>query len=55
MHNEKTSLEMVKNQAVAQRRSVVKMFLKISQNSQKYSCDGVSFLMKLQTGRLQLY
>ena len=35
-------------EAVAQRRSVEKVFLKISQNSQENTCARVSFLIKLQ-------
>ena len=36
-------------EAVAQRCSVKKVFLKISQNSQENNCARVSFLIKLQT------
>ena len=36
------------SEAVIQRSSVKKVFLKISQNSQKNTCAGVSFLMKFQ-------
>ena len=32
-----------------------KVFLKISQNSQENTCAGVSFLIKLQVPRLQIY
>ena len=32
-----------------------KLFLKISQNSQKNTCARVSFLIKLQASELQLY
>ena len=35
-------------QAVAQRWSVKKVFLEISQNSQESACARVSFLIKLQ-------
>ena len=35
--------------AVAQRRSVKKMFLKISQNSQEDACARISFLIKLSS------
>ena len=35
-------------EAVAQRCSVKKMFLEISQNSQENTCARVSFLIKLQ-------
>ena len=35
-------------EAVAQRCSVTKVFLKISQNSQKNTCARTSFLIKLQ-------
>ena len=31
------------------------MFLRISQNSQGNTCSGVSFLVKLKAGGLQLY
>ena len=41
--------------AVVQRRSVKKVFLEISQNSQENTCAGVSFLIKLKTLGLQLY
>ena len=36
-------------EAVVQRCSVKKMFLEISQNSQKNTCARVSFLIKLQS------
>ena len=36
------------SEAVAQRCSVKKVFLKISQNSQESTCARVSFLIKLQ-------
>ena len=42
-------------EAVAQRCSVKKVFLLISQNSQENTCARVSFLIKLQTRGLQLY
>ena len=35
-------------EAVAQRCSIKKVFLKISQNSQENTCARVSFLIKLQ-------
>ena len=38
-----------------QRCSMKKVFLEISQNSQVKPCAGVSFLLKLQALRLQLY
>ena len=38
----------VLSEAVAQRRSVKKVFLEISQNSQENTCVRVSFLIKLQ-------
>ena len=38
-------------EAVSQRCFVKKVFLKISQNSQKKTCDRVSFLIKLQETR----
>ena len=34
---------------------VKKLFLKVSQNSKKNICIGVSFLIKLQTLGMQLY
>ena len=40
---------------VAQRCSVKKVFLEISQNSQERTCARVSFLIKLQTPGLLLY
>ena len=43
------------SEAVVQRCSVKKMFLKISQNSQDNTRVAVSFLIKLQTWGLQLY
>ena len=42
-------------EAVAQRCSVKKVFLKISQNSQENTCARVYFLTKLQTWGLHLY
>ena len=42
-------------EAVAQRCSVKKVFLLISQNSQKNTCARVSSLIKFQTRGLQLY
>ena len=36
------------SEAVVQRSSVKKMFLKVSQNSQENTCARVSFLIKLQ-------
>ena len=39
-------------EAVVQRCSVKKVFLKISQNSQENTCTRVSFLIKLQTSGL---
>ena len=41
------------SEAVTQRYSVRKMFLKISQNSQEGTFVGVSFLVKLQTSLVQ--
>ena len=41
--------EHLKTEAVAQRCSVKKMFLEISQNSQENTCARVSFLIKLQS------
>ena len=43
------------SKAVAQRCSVKKVFLEISQNSQENTCARASFLIKLQTSALQLY
>ena len=37
-----------RSEAVSQRRSVKKVFLKISQNSQENTFAGASFLIKLQ-------
>ena len=45
-------LEFIHTEAVVQRCSVKKVFLKISQNSQENTCVGVSFLQVLG---LQLY
>ena len=42
-------------EAVTQRRSVKKVFLEVSQNSQENTCARVSFLIKLQASDLQLY
>ena len=42
-------------EAVAQRCSVKKVFLKISQNSPENICARASFLKKLQGSGLQLY
>ena len=42
-------------EAVVQRCSVKKVFLKISQNSQENVCTRVSFEIKLQDSDLQLY
>ena len=42
-------------EAVAQRCSVKKVFLEISQNSQENTCARASFLIKLQAWDLQLY
>ena len=42
-------------EVVAQRCSVKRVFLKISQKSQENTCARVSFLIKLQAGGLQLY
>ena len=42
-------------EAVAQRRSVKKVFLEILQNSQENNCARVSFLTKMQGSGLQLY
>ena len=44
----------LKPEAVTRRCSVKKVFLKISQNIQENSSARVSFLIKLQAGRLQL-
>ena len=41
-------------EAVTQRYSVKKMFLEISQNSEEYTCAGVSFLIKLQASGLRI-
>ena len=43
------------SEAVAQRCSVKKTFLEISQNSQENACARVSFLIKLQAWGLQFY
>ena len=42
-------------EAVVQRCSVKKVFLKISQNLQENTCTRVPFLIKLQVLCLQLY
>ena len=42
-------------EAVAQRCSLKKVFLKISQNSQENTCTRVYFLIKLQNSGMQLY
>ena len=42
-------------EAVAQRCSLKKVFLEISQNSQENTCARVPFLTNLQTSGLQLY
>ena len=42
-------------EAVAQRCSVKKVFLEISQNSQENTCARASFLIKLQVSGMQLY
>ena len=42
-------------EAVVRRCSVKKMFLNISQNSQENTCARCSFLIKLQSWRLQLF
>ena len=42
-------------EAVGQRCSVKKVFLGIWQNSQENTCVRVSFLIKFQVSRLQLY
>ena len=42
-------------EAVVQRCSVKKAFLKISQNSQENTCARVSFLIKLKASAQQLY
>ena len=42
-------------EAVAQRCSVRKVFLEISQNSQENACARVSFLIKFQALGLQLH
>ena len=39
----------IASEAVAQKCSVIKVFLKILQNSQENTCARVSFLIKLQT------
>ena len=41
-------INLVATEAIAQRCSVKKMFLEISQNSQENTCARVSFLIKLQ-------
>ena len=43
------------SEPVVERCSVKKVFLKISQNSQKNTCARISFLIKLQSSALQLY
>ena len=42
-------------EAVTQMFSVIKVFLKISENSKKKTCVGVSILLILQALGLQLY
>ena len=42
-------------EAVAQKCSVKKVFLEISQNSQENTCAWVSFLIKLLASALQFY
>ena len=46
---------MFRTEAVAQRCSVKKVLLKISQNSQENTCARASFLIKLQASGLQIY
>ena len=48
-------LVVISSEAVAQRRSVKKVFLEISQKSQEKTCAGVSFLLKLQALGFRLY
>ena len=50
-----TKLSPLLTEAVAQRCSVKKVFLEISQNSKGNTCARVSFLIKLQASNLQLY
>ena len=45
----------INTEAATRRFSVGKLFLKISQNSQKNNCARVSFLIKFQAKALQLY
>ena len=47
--------ELLYTEPVVQRRSVKKVFLKISQISQENSCARVHFLIKLQARGLQCY
>ena len=42
-------------ESVAQRCSVKKVFLEISQNPQENTCTTTSFLIKLQAWSLQIY
>ena len=48
-------LESFSKEAVVQRRSVKRVFLKISQNLQENTCARVSFLIKLQASGLKFY
>ena len=48
------SIKSFSTEAVAQRWSVKKLFLKISQNSQENTCARVSFLIKLQAQQLHV-
>ena len=50
----KNSVEGLAAEAVAQRCSVKKVFLGISQNSQENTCARISFLIKLQASGLRL-
>ena len=49
------SLKQVNTEAVAQRCSVKKVFLEISQNSQENACARASFLIKLQASVLKVW
>ena len=48
-------MEKKTTEAVNQKCSVKKVFLKISQNSQENTCARISFLIKLQVSGVQLY
>ena len=55
LHMCESGLTKQNTEALAQRRSVKKVFLEISQNSQENTCARVSFLKELQAPGLQLY